>query len=420
MLNGSASIWLGVIFVLIGAINVCLILQASARVRDSKAGARLISAHRIGGYLFIALFCTMGYFMVARMREAGSSAPSTTMIHVTLALVLSPLIFVKALIARYYKAWHSLLMPIGLMIFVLSFVLIGVTAGPALAHKKDMQTVSLDAIDMPPTAIDMKLAAGLMENRCSRCHTLDRVAGSRKDARGWLSTVDRMRAFPDSGISDEDSRIIVSYLVSRMVPKGSSAATTMEVARALVDQRCSRCHSLDRVYKTAKTPEEWGATVARMISFAGDSGNAFHPGEAEQIEAYLSATQTPAAVNSRSVQAGPRAAPGQASVTQNATADTARPSQYDAGVIGFISMVSLGALTLIVRRPRRNVPAAAHSVATPVPPAPLAAPEPETLILRLASIVEQTHDAKTPALRCARRQNTQGTPRPVSYIFLPV
>jgi len=35
MLNSTASLWLGVAFVLIGAINVWLILQASARVRDA-------------------------------------------------------------------------------------------------------------------------------------------------------------------------------------------------------------------------------------------------------------------------------------------------------------------------------------------------------------------------------------------------
>ena len=65
MINISASIWLGITFVLIGAINVWFILQSSARVRDGKASARLIAAHRIGGYLFIALYCVMGYFMVA-------------------------------------------------------------------------------------------------------------------------------------------------------------------------------------------------------------------------------------------------------------------------------------------------------------------------------------------------------------------
>src|ERR1700730_11947375 len=216
MLNSSASLWLGVTFVLIGAINVWLILQASARVRDAKASTRLIAAHRIGGYLFIALFCVMGYFMVARLGDVAGGAPPSTMIHLTLAMVLSPLLFVKVLVARYYKSYYSFLMPIGLMIFVLSFVLIGVTAGPSLAHRARMQTVSLAAIDLPPAAIDLNTAASTMEKRCSKCHNLDRIAGAHKDTRGWLATVNQMKALPDSGISEEDSRIIVSYLASQM------------------------------------------------------------------------------------------------------------------------------------------------------------------------------------------------------------
>ena len=244
MLNSSTSVWLGITFVLIGAINVCLILQASARVKDAKGSARLIAAHRIGGYLFISLFCVMGYFMVSRLGNVESGASPGTMIHLTLAMVLSPLLFVKVLVARYYKSYYSLLMPIGLVIFVLSFVLIGITAGPYLAHQTRIQTVSLAAIDLPPAGIDINLAAATMEKRCSKCHNLDRIAGARKDARGWLATVNRMRALPDSGISEADSRIIVSYLASQMAPKGAVGSAGLEVARALVDQRCGRCHSL--------------------------------------------------------------------------------------------------------------------------------------------------------------------------------
>src|SRR5258707_4589398 len=158
MLNSSTSVWLGITFVLVGAINVWLILQASARVRDAKASTRLIAAHRIGGYLFIALFCVMGYFMVSRLGDVGG-ASSGTIIHLTLAMVLSPLLFVKVLIARYYKSYASLLMPIGLVIFVLSFVLIGITAGPSLLHRSTMPTLSLEAIDLPPASIDLQLAA---------------------------------------------------------------------------------------------------------------------------------------------------------------------------------------------------------------------------------------------------------------------
>src|ERR1700722_2797547 len=177
MLNSSTSVWLGTTFVLVGGLNVWLVLQASARVKEAKASTRLIAAHRIGGYLFIALFCVMGYFMVARLGDVGGGAPPSTMIHLTLAMVLSPLIFVKVLVALYYKSYYGFLTPIGLMIFVLSFVLIGITAGPSLAHHARMQTVSLAAIDLPPAAIDIDMAASTMEKRCSKCHNLDRIAG---------------------------------------------------------------------------------------------------------------------------------------------------------------------------------------------------------------------------------------------------
>src|SRR6202453_4623707 len=98
MLNSSTSVWLGITFVLIGAVNVWLILQASARISNARARSRLVAAHRIGGYLFIALFCVMGYFMAGRLADSGADAAAVTIIHLTLAMILSPLLFVKVLV----------------------------------------------------------------------------------------------------------------------------------------------------------------------------------------------------------------------------------------------------------------------------------------------------------------------------------
>ena len=119
MLNCSVSPWLGITFVLVGAVKVCLMLQGSARVRDTSARAGLVADHRIGGYLFIALFFVMGYVMVARLDDLAGGARHSIMIHLTLAMILSPLPFVQVLAARYYKIYHSLLMPTGLVVFVL-------------------------------------------------------------------------------------------------------------------------------------------------------------------------------------------------------------------------------------------------------------------------------------------------------------
>ena len=87
-----------------------------------------------------------------------------------------------------------------------------------------------------------------------------------------------------------------------------------------MDQRCGRCHSLDRVYKTAETPEEWNATVTRMVSYAAGSSGAFQPGEDRQIIAYLSATQTPDAVNQRKAQVVAASSAGRSMVMQQVSA----------------------------------------------------------------------------------------------------
>src|SRR5215471_9650891 len=311
MFSIHVTVALGAAFVIIGGINVWLVLEAWSRVNSSGSSARMLALHRIGGYLFIALFCVMTYYMAGRLRGGVDTSPAVTL-HLALAMILSPLLFIKVLIARYYKNQHGLLMPLGLTIFVLAFVLIASTAGPYLARVTKIEEVSIDPAHVPPIAIDVNQASDLMQRRCSKCHNLDRVVGARKDAQGWIATVNRMRAMTGAGISEADARTIVSFLASQNQPKGSETTVKMGVARALVDQRCSRCHSLDRIYKAVESPAEWREIVTRMVGYAAGSTGALQPGEDERIIEYLSATQTPEAVAQRKAQTDTAASAGQA------------------------------------------------------------------------------------------------------------
>jgi hypothetical protein len=71
MTNPSISLLLGTLFVLLGALNVWLIFHASKALTASRMSRRLIKAHRLGGYLFIALFCVM---TAPRLALCGASA----------------------------------------------------------------------------------------------------------------------------------------------------------------------------------------------------------------------------------------------------------------------------------------------------------------------------------------------------------
>ena len=399
MLTTSASVALGIAFLLLGGVNVWLVLEAWSRIKAAKTSSRMLTLHRIGGYVFIALFCVMSYFMVARLRGGGVDTSPTVTLHLALAMVLSPLLFVKVLIARYYKNQHSLLLPMGLTIFVLAFVLIASTVGPYLARVTRIEEVSIDPATSPPVAIDLNQASDLMQKRCSKCHNLDRVVGARKDVQGWVATVDRMRAMPSAGISEGDAQTIVAYLASQAQPKSSGGNAQMEVARAVVDQRCGRCHSLDRVYKAVETPDHWREIVTRMVGYAAGSAGALQPGEDQKIIDYLSATQTPEAAAQRKAEATAAASAGRSLIAQPASAPAISPraSASDRTAIGFISVVCLVAIVLVVRRPGSRIPAAPQKPVTRAPdPAPVAPKLPSTpLVLELVKITPQTHDAKT-------------------------
>src|SRR5262249_37575838 len=153
MLQTSLSAVLGILFVLVGGLNVWLIFHATSRLKNRGANARLVIGHRIGGYIFIMLFFVMLYYMFLRLKETPDELTLRPMMHMFLGMMLVPLLFIKVLVARYYKTYYSVLMPLGLIIFTLAFVLVGITTGPYLLRKATIKDISLDAINMGSNTI---------------------------------------------------------------------------------------------------------------------------------------------------------------------------------------------------------------------------------------------------------------------------
>ena len=129
-MGSSLGMLIGLSLVCLAAVNVVLILESSSAPRAQKTRSRLILAHRAGGYLFVTIFSIMAYFMSRRLEGLGLSSklPTHLVVHISLALLLVPLLFLKVLIARRYKQSHSLLMPLGLAIFAITFVLVSLPA----------------------------------------------------------------------------------------------------------------------------------------------------------------------------------------------------------------------------------------------------------------------------------------------------
>jgi ferredoxin-NADP reductase len=279
-----------------------------------------------------------------------------------------------------------------------------------LLRRATIKDISLNAVDMGATRIDLGASESLMERRCSRCHNLERIAGARKDARGWLATINRMRALPGSGISEADARTILSYLVSENSIDSSSTQGVLAVGRALVDTHCNRCHALDRTYQSVKSPAEWNATVTRMVSYARGTEGFFKPGEPERIIRFLSTTQTPGAVQARSTNGLDTAPAGQLTGNKGAALEKAAVSNLPTIGVGVLIAVLFG---LLVRsRPSAAKAMTVRSASAAIEPASNT-PVPvsrKPVILQLLRAERQTHDSVSLRFRVTGSQTLRGRP----------
>jgi len=100
--------------------------------------------------------------------------------------------------------------PLVIVLFVLAAVSITfITVDLVRASEMKVEAVEL---------VDMEAAKVTFEATCSKCHTLKRPLGKKKDLAGWESTVERMSSYQKrqkgKAISEEDQKAIIQYLLS--------------------------------------------------------------------------------------------------------------------------------------------------------------------------------------------------------------
>ena len=129
-MKAGLSVSLGFLFVGLATFNIITMLQGSRSAQEPRTRARAIALHRAGGYLFVGLFAVMVWFMSKRLMGSPEAMAGDAALHIDLAILLAPLLFLKVMIARKYKSHHSILLPLGLAIFAISVVLVFIRVLP--------------------------------------------------------------------------------------------------------------------------------------------------------------------------------------------------------------------------------------------------------------------------------------------------
>lgn len=116
------SLILAGLFVFLAGFDVWNML--TGRDASARRGRLWTQIHRLAGYAFMALFAVLCFFMLLRIKGWSDELSPRLILHMGLALILAPLLFVKVIVARYQKAARGLLMALGIGIFVIAFTLV--------------------------------------------------------------------------------------------------------------------------------------------------------------------------------------------------------------------------------------------------------------------------------------------------------
>jgi ferredoxin-NADP reductase len=123
-MKAIVAVSLSLLFAGLATFNVISIFESSRPSRKPRSRVLAVTLHRVGGYLFVALFAVMVFYMSKRLIGYPGEIPTSILLHLGLALLLAPLLFAKVMIARRYKNYHSMLMPLGLSIYAVTIVLV--------------------------------------------------------------------------------------------------------------------------------------------------------------------------------------------------------------------------------------------------------------------------------------------------------
>ena len=89
--------------------------------------------HKASGYVFVILFVLVSYLCIGFMTASRAELSPRAALHVVLAWSLIVLFIVKVLFVRVYRQFYAHARTIGIVMGVMSFVLVGISAGHYLA-----------------------------------------------------------------------------------------------------------------------------------------------------------------------------------------------------------------------------------------------------------------------------------------------
>lgn len=236
--------------------------------------------HRISGYLFFSLYLFLGFVMFQKL-EGYDILPPKAVIHAYIGIAIFPLIVIKICIVRFYKKFYRGLPVYGIILVIAVFLQVPLYAGLYFISAIKSQYISLTEKGKL-VRVNVNMGRKIVQQKCATCHSLERVYAHVKSEPEWRDYVTRMRAKDPALMNDEEASKVLGYLIKNLGI--DETKMDVQVGMRIILEKCHKCHTVERVFTTKKTPAEWVKTIELMRSFDPLLLNDF---EARQVNYYL-------------------------------------------------------------------------------------------------------------------------------------
>ncbi|MBI2472462.1 MAG: hypothetical protein HYV59_14675 [Planctomycetes bacterium] len=265
-----------------GIVAVALILTLLGRIKTTQHPKFFRWAHRIAGYVFIVLYLFICVIMFQKFTSNSAALSAKDAIHAYLGIIVFPMIIVKICIVRLFKKYYLRLPVYGMIIMIAVFMTVTLSAGYFMLSTARSQYITLSEKGRL-VRINVNIGRKVVQQKCSTCHSLERVFSYVKTESGWRDYVSRMREKDPAMLSDRETLEAVGYLVKNLGIDDTKM--DVQLGMKIILEKCHKCHTLERIFTFKKTQAEWAQTVELMRSF---DPNLLNNSEARQVNYYLS------------------------------------------------------------------------------------------------------------------------------------
>lgn len=266
---------------IIGIVAVTLIALILGRNSQTCHARFFRWAHRIAGYIFVALYLFIFVVMLQMLSRNSVSLSAKDAIHAYIGVVILSLLIIKICIVRLFKKYHQRLALYGITIIIAVFVTVMMSAGYYTLFLLRSQYIILSE-NGRLVKININAGRKVVHQKCTSCHSLERVFAYVKTEAGWRDYVTRMRAKDPVILSDQESLQAVGYLVKNLGM--DDAKMDIQTGMKIILEKCHKCHTLERVFTFKKTQGEWAQTIEKMRSF---DPYLLNDSETRQVNYYL-------------------------------------------------------------------------------------------------------------------------------------